>query len=132
VYAHVDSWLLQGALSAHTMRLLKQHVSGAVFNALIPQEQFWDADTTKDELKSSNYFNSNHNSTTNNTTSCASKYIDDSDTAGTTLSCIAMRMKLLLGWPQVIVEHINNDLLVSALGGCISYLRSVILFSSYM
>ncbi|TPX35274.1 polyribonucleotide nucleotidyltransferase [Synchytrium microbalum] len=88
--------LEKSTMSAKTARIIKNSCGGAVqINYLKPESEFWDADTTADEICSGAYFAKNGSD---------GKY--DS-------------------WPRVIRATTKQSTAMSALGGLIWYLRSL-------
>jgi DNA mismatch repair protein MSH6 len=86
--------LERSRLSTKALRILKNSTSPTtIWNYLKPGAEFWDADTTRRELSCSGYFSNPEE--------------DDGDEA----------------WPEVLNQAKDKDLLMSALGGLVHYLR---------
>ncbi|KAI5288733.1 DNA mismatch repair protein msh6 [Ascosphaera aggregata] len=79
--------LEKGNTSTRATRILKQNTSvTTIWNSLKPVKEFWEAETTRFELDTNNYFEENQ-------------------------------------WPDVLVEAKKKDLVMSAFGALIQYLR---------
>ena len=85
----------QGRVSQGTLKLLKTALPNSQFTMLVSEKEFWDAQTTLDELAHAKYFSS--------------------DAAGEE------------NWPSALKQHKQTGALMSALGGLLNYLRSVML-----
>ena len=84
--------LEKSRLSTKALRLLKNNTSPTtIWTHLKPITEFWDADTTRRELISGNYFPTQ----------------DGGEGA----------------WPETLQEQKDNDLVMSAMGGLLSYLK---------
>lgn len=79
-------------LSTKALRILKNNTSPTtIWTHLKPGTEFWDADTSRRELKCGNYFASDDN---------------EEET-----------------WPEVLQQHKDDDLVMSAVGALVSYLK---------
>ncbi|KAK2608567.1 DNA mismatch repair protein msh6 [Conoideocrella luteorostrata] len=79
-------------LSTKVLRILKNNTSPTtIWTRMKPDTEFWDADTTRRELKCGNYFKSDESQ-------------DDI-------------------WPQALQQHQDDDLVMSAVGALVSYLK---------
>lgn len=80
-------------LSTKALRILKNNTSPTtIWTHLKPGTEFWDADTSRRELKCGNYFSA-----------------DETDEDG--------------AWPEVLQEYKSDDLVMSAVGALVSYLK---------
>ncbi|KAJ1907253.1 DNA mismatch repair protein msh6 [Tieghemiomyces parasiticus] len=91
----------RGHLSRATQRLLKNLLHAPIWNGLAPDREFWDRASTERELLRGGYFSS---------PAAATGDDDDAATAG---------------WPAVLREAREDPAVLSAVGGLISYLRSL-------
>ncbi|KAJ3317692.1 DNA mismatch repair protein msh6 [Blyttiomyces sp. JEL0837] len=81
--------LEKGLVNPKTLRLLKNCLSDPILNFLHPDKEFWDAQTTADNISKSQYFAENKD------------------------------------FPEVIKGISQNELAMSALGGLLSYLKTL-------
>eukprot|EP00842_Homolaphlyctis_polyrhiza_P005515 jgi/Hompol1/5965/HPOL_000166-RA len=93
----VELVLEKGMPSKPTMRLLKTNLDRPQFNFLVRDKEFWDETVTIDELRRGAYF----------------KDANGTDDDGHK------------NWPAAIIATARQPLAISALGGLVSYLRSV-------
>src|SRR4051812_20891219 len=96
-------------LSPRTTRILKNNLPHTLWNALIPDKEFWDAQTTEDQLSDGGYFTSKPIGQPADVDSSMDVENDGSTT----------------GLPAAIKEAQSKPLAMSALGALIWYLRSV-------
>lgn len=101
----------QSNLSAKTMRILKTHLPNADFQGLVPEREYWSAETTLAELRGRNYFS--HETRAEQ---------DDDDFDGAAAYAAEYDDS---HWPEIIQEASKDGLLFSAFGGLIWYLRSL-------
>ncbi|OZJ02922.1 hypothetical protein BZG36_04117 [Bifiguratus adelaidae] len=94
----------KGHLSKQTTTLLKNSLPDLLWNHLIPEKEFWDAETTADELKYQNYF---------------AKASTDRDIE------MQSNMAETDDYPEAIRYARQKPALLSALGGMLWYLRSL-------
>ncbi|KAG5986359.1 hypothetical protein E4U43_005541, partial [Claviceps pusilla] len=86
-------------LSTRALRILKNNTSPTtIWTHLKPGTEFWDADTARRELKCGNYF-----------AAAASPESDDGSDDGS--------------WPEVLQQFQGDDLVMSAMGALLSYLK---------
>ena len=93
----------KGALEPAAIKLIKRHLNNPLLNALDPDEQFWDAEKTEWELNAAAYF-------AKDAEAQASEH-------GTKVE----------QWPDTLrtMHKEGSRLALSAVGGCVSYLRSI-------
>ncbi|CAG8546606.1 8518_t:CDS:10 [Diversispora eburnea] len=112
----------KGRLSQRTLRILKNCTSHTIWTALKPDVEFWDANTTYDEIRLSRYFSKNNKKAfgqeededvimEDNNNDEIMENLDSDDPNDT--------------WPSAIKEAMRKPLMLSALGGLIWYLRSL-------
>ncbi|PHH61702.1 hypothetical protein CDD81_8047 [Ophiocordyceps australis] len=91
--------LERSCLSTKSLRVLKNNSSPTtIWTHLKPGAEFWDADTTRRELLCGKYF--------------VKEDADDADAKDREAS-----------WPQSLQQHAQDDLVMSAFGGLVSYLK---------
>jgi len=90
----------KGALDSTAIKLIKRHLANPLLNAIDPDEQFWDAERSEWELNAAAYF-------------------ADTETDG--------EQTQVKQWPEVLqtVHTEGGKLALSAVGGCVWYLRSL-------
>ncbi|KAG1456250.1 hypothetical protein G6F56_006874 [Rhizopus delemar] len=86
----------KGRLTKSTLQIIKATLNEPLWNMVLPEREFWDDQTTEDELKINNYFGSDMNEEDQN-----------------------------VGFNQAMQELYADPLLMSAFGGMIWYLRSL-------
>ncbi|KAI9280014.1 muts domain V-domain-containing protein [Sporodiniella umbellata] len=86
----------KGRLTKATLKLIKMTLNEPIWNMVLPETEFWDEQTTEDELKMNNYFGSSMTDEEQNT-----------------------------GFDTAIQTLHSDPILMSALGGMIWYLRSL-------
>ncbi|CAG8540503.1 7230_t:CDS:10, partial [Cetraspora pellucida] len=106
----------KGMLSQLSKRILKDCTNRPIWTALNPENEFWDANTTRSQLRMSQYFSSNQN---------ASIAQDDVDNDGDITMFGNDEGNKIETWPSAIQEALKDPLMLSALGGLIWYLRSL-------
>ena len=91
----------KGGLESAAIKLIKRHLNNPLLNALDPDEQFWDAEKSEWELNATGYF----------------AYADADTSQHTRIE----------QWPEVLrnAHKDGSKLALSAVGGCVSYLRSL-------
>jgi len=96
----------KGALDSTAIKLIKRHLGNALLNAIDPNEQFWDAERSEWELNAAAYF--------------ADKEASADREAGGDHTKVEQ-------WPEVLqtVHKEGGKLTLSAVGGCVWYLRSL-------
>ncbi|KAJ3088395.1 DNA mismatch repair protein msh6, partial [Physocladia obscura] len=103
---HLETLLMQlkpkelvmekGLLSANTLKLIKNCLNEPQCNYLVPGTEYWDAETTVDELRRTCYFGT------------VDEFADIS-----------------VEYPPAVAAAVNEPLAVASLGGLISYLRTL-------
>lgn len=88
-------------LSKQTLRMIKNSSSDLIINSLIPEKEFWTGQMTIDEIRAARYFKPADAMETDQSN-------DDFD-----------------NWPECLKSFKHDDLGISAMGGLISYLRSI-------
>ena len=109
--------LPKGRLHPTALKLLRRYVPQAAINALEPGDEFWDYSRTLRELKDGGYFAGNPSG------EAAEGGGGDDDGGGGDGQ--------ETGLPQVLLaaEAAGEELSLSAVGGCVSYLRGLLLDS---
>ncbi|KAJ3035450.1 DNA mismatch repair protein msh6 [Rhizophlyctis rosea] len=105
--------LEKGTTSKATLRILKNSLTEPQYNNLLPEKEFWDAEVTVDELRAGGYFNG-------------------AQAEGTQVEDVEMMeaedgQQAYATWPPVIRKFMSQPLAMSALGGLVSYLRTLLL-----
>lgn len=115
--SHLGSAHQQSNLSAKTLRVLKLHLPNADYQGLLPEREFWAAETTLHEMRGRKYLAVNQPAT-----AADEEESEDQDEeaydgeAGEEADA---------EWPQPVRDAANDPLLFSAFGGLVWYLRSL-------
>ncbi len=96
-----------GAVSDVLKRMIRTSLNDPGVNYLVPEKEFWDADRARIEIKKAGYFNQE-----------AGAKDDNGDVE---MGEDATSSSL----PDTLKEVYENDVIMAAFGGLISYLRSV-------
>ncbi|KAJ3298249.1 DNA mismatch repair protein msh6 [Borealophlyctis nickersoniae] len=96
--------LEKGMLSKATLRILKNTLSDPQYNYIIPEKEFWDAETTKDEIRAGGYFSG-----------IANRDADGNETMEAVGEEEGIAIRTIVSQPCA----------MSALGGLLSYLRTL-------
>ncbi|CAG8667414.1 39035_t:CDS:10, partial [Gigaspora margarita] len=113
---HLASFLDDGMLSQLSKRILKDCTNRPIWTALKPESEFWDANTTRSQIRMSRYFSNNQN---------ASIAQNEIDNEGDVTMIDNDEGNKIETWPSAIQEALKDPLMLSALGGLIWYLRSL-------
>ncbi|CAG8706945.1 12687_t:CDS:2, partial [Racocetra fulgida] len=97
----------QGMLSQLSKRILKDCTNRPIWTALKPESEFWDANTTRSQLRMSRYFSSNQN---------ASIAQNDVDNDGDITMFNNDEGNKIETWPSAVQEALKDPLMLSALG----------------
>ncbi|CAG8589017.1 12391_t:CDS:10, partial [Gigaspora rosea] len=106
----------KGMLSQLSKRILKDCTNRPIWTALKPESEFWDANTTRSQIRMSRYFSNNQN------TSIAQNEVDNE---GDVTMIDNDEGNKIETWPSAIQEALKDPLMLSALGGLLWYLRSL-------
>ncbi|KAJ3091283.1 DNA mismatch repair protein msh6 [Quaeritorhiza haematococci] len=100
--------LEKGRVSQKTARILKNNLNNPQTNYLVPEKEFWDMSTTLDELSFGRYFQEEREQNEDD-----DMEVDDQN--GSTRD----------SWPEVLQQMSEDSAGMSALGGLVSYLRTL-------
>ncbi|KAJ3053991.1 DNA mismatch repair protein msh6 [Rhizophlyctis rosea] len=102
----------KGMMSKITARVLKNSLTEPQYNHLMPEKEFWDAEVTLDELRAGGYFEG---------ATDERKQQEDEEIG------VEGDDGRLATWPPVLRKIASEPLAMSAVGGLVSYLRTLLL-----
>lgn len=100
-----------GGVSDVLKRLVRNSLNDPGINYLVPEKEFWDADRTRIEIKKAGYFQNGGGEGCDDD----DVVMQEEDSSSTAASAM----------PDALKEVYENDVLMTAFGGLVSYLRSV-------